>query len=118
MFISAYPDIENNVESKSLFHSIKRSDMDGMSFIFRVDEERWEDLDSDMPTRFITKIKKVFEVSAVNMPAYRDTDISARDQQALENARIVLENARSSELGNTGAELELLKLKAELLGKV
>jgi len=116
LFVRAYPDIENNSESKSLYHSIQRSDIDGMSFIFQVAEERWEDLDKDMPTRYIIKFKKVYEVSAVTMPAYRDTDISARDQQALENARMALENARS-ELVNSKNEVEFLKLKSQILMK-
>lgn len=112
--VKSYPDIENNAESKSLYHSIQRGDIDGMSFIFRVKEERWEDLDKPMPTRHIIKFEKVFEVSAVTMPAYRDTNISARDQQALDNARMTLENARS-ELGNSKDEqrLELEKLKLQ-----
>jgi HK97 family phage prohead protease len=108
--VKAYPDIDNNAESKSLYYSVQRGDIDGMSFIFRVAEERWEDLDKPIPTRHITKFKKVFEVSAVTMPAYRDTNISARDQQALENARMALENARS-ELDNSKNELEVTKLK-------
>ena len=116
--VTAYPDIENNAESRSLYHSIQRGDIDGMSFIFRVAEERWEDLDKDMPTRHILKFKKVYEVSAVTMPAYRDTNISARDQQALENASLVLENARrSAGLENPVSELELLKLRTQILSK-
>lgn len=115
--VKAYPDIENNTESKSLYHSIQRGDIDGMSFIFRVAEERWEDLDKPMPTRHIIKFKKVFEVSAVTMPAYRDTNISARDQQALENARTALENARS-ELVNSKSELiEIQKYKDAIFGR-
>jgi uncharacterized protein len=114
--VKCYPDIDNNVESKSLYYSIERGDIDGMSFIFIVSEERWEDLDKDMPTRHILKFKKVFEVSAVTMPAYRDTNISARDQQALENARMALVNARS-ELENSRNELEVARIKTQILMK-
>jgi phage head maturation protease len=66
-----------------------------MSFIFSVQDETWEDLEDDMPTRTITAIAKVFEVSPVSMPAYTGTDISARDQRALESAARALESARS-----------------------
>lgn len=118
LFVKAYPDIENNTESKSLYHSIQRGDIDGMSFIFRVSEERWEDLDKEMPTRHIIKFKKVFEVSAVTMPAYRDTNISARDQAALDNAARVLENARSTlESEKNEREMEVLKLRNQILMK-
>lgn len=97
--IRANLDIENNMDSKSLYSSIDRGDMDGMSFIFYVEEERWEGLDTDMPTRHILSISKVVEVSAVNFPAYSGTDIAlSRNADALENAKLVLENARANEL--------------------
>ena len=88
-----------------------------MSFIFYVDEERWEDLDTDMPTRHVLKISKVIEVSAVNFPAYTGTDINARDPRALDNAAMVLDNARSK-LDNLQTEqVELEKLKTQILMK-
>ncbi len=120
LYVKAFPDIENNAEAKSLYSAVTRGDIDGMSFIFYVKEERWVDLDKEIPTRHILKIKKVREVSAVNFPAYEGTDISARDQAALDNAARVLENARS-ELDNLKSEqtkqVELLKLKTQILMK-
>ena len=74
-----------------------------------------ENLDSDMPTRRIKKIAKVFEVSAVNQPAYSSTDINARDKEALDNAKLALDNARSQELDNS--ELEIEKLRTQILSK-
>jgi uncharacterized protein len=115
LHIKAKLDTENNTDAKSLYSSISRGDMDGMSFIFRVKDEKWEDLDSDMPTRRIQKIKKVMEVSAVTFPAYSGTDIHARDKQALDNAKLALDNVRSGELDNSKNELELEKLKFEEL---
>ena len=85
-----------------------------LSFMFRVDGEQWDDLESDHPTRRITKISKVYEVSAVTFPAYDDTTINARNEAALENARSALERARGAIPVDTGLELEKLKLK--LLG--
>jgi uncharacterized protein len=115
--VRASLDIEGNTEAKSLYSAVKRGDIDGMSFIFFVKDEKWEDLDSDMPTRRIQKIKKVIEVSAVNFPAYTGTDINARDQAALDNAaKSALENARS-QLDNSRYELEILKLKNQILLK-
>ncbi len=117
LFIRANMDIENNAEAKSLYSAVKREDITGMSFIFYVKEDRWEDLDTDMPTRHILKIAKVREVSAVNYPAYSGTDINARnDQSALENAKRALENARST-LENEKNEREALKLKNQILMK-
>lgn len=80
LYVKADLDIENNQEARALYSAIERGDIDGMSFAFRIKEQRWENLDSDMPTRVITKFAKVFEVSAVNNPAYSQTDINARDK--------------------------------------
>jgi HK97 family phage prohead protease len=107
-------DTENNAEAKSLHSAIARGDIDGMSFMFRIKEDKWENLDTDMPTRRILKIAKVFEVSAVNLPAYDDTDISARDQAALDSARQALERAKELESSN---EVEVLRLRAKILSK-
>lgn len=110
LHIKANLDVDNNSEAKSLYSAIKRGDIDGMSFIFYVEDEKWEELDSELPTRRIQKVKKVIEVSAVNFPAYQGTDINARDQAVLDNAAKALENARS-QLDNSNSELELEKLK-------
>lgn len=116
LYVRSDLDIENNSESKALYSSVKRGDIDGMSFIFYIKEQRWVDLDTDMPTRYISKIKKVREVSGVNFPAYKGTDINARDEQALDNAKLALDNARSQELDNS-KELEVLKLRTQILMK-
>lgn len=85
--------------------------------MFSIDAEEWSDLNSDKPTRTITKIGTVIEVSAVTLPAYEDTEINiARNSQALENARVTLENVRKSSKKSVDTdELELLKLKIKLL---
>lgn len=116
LLVKADLDIENNSEAKTLHSSISRGDIDGMSFAFRIKEQTWENLDTDMPTRRIQKIAKVFEVSAVNNPAYTQTDINARDKEALENAKTALDNARSNELDNSNA-LEIEKLRTQILMK-
>ena len=91
-------DIENNAEAKSLYSAVERGDLDGMSFMFTVDADAWEDLESDHPTRHIQKLGKVFEVSAVTFPAYEATTISARGlDEALESARLSLESAKAEQ---------------------
>ena len=97
MAIRVNLDTEGNPTSKSLFSATKRGDISGMSFAFLVNGEEWTDLDSEMPTRHITSISKVMEVSAVTWPAYEQTSIEARDAEALENAKAALERAKASE---------------------
>ncbi len=87
-------DVENNADSKALYSAVGRGDISGMSYIFAVRTDEWTGLDSDMPQRTITDIAKVYEVSAVSMPANPGTDISARSASALESAERVLESAR------------------------
>ena len=110
-------DVENNQEARALFSAIERGDMDGMSFCFRVKGQTWDNVDTDYPTRHITKIAKVYEVSAVNEPAYADTDISARDKAALESARKAVETARSASLESED-ELEIYRLRNEIMAQV
>ena len=74
-----------------------------------------------MPQRTITDIAKVYEVSAVSMPANPGTDINARSQSALESAQKTLESARARAALDSGTEqrsdLELEKLRTEILMK-
>lgn len=114
MSIRATLDTENNAESKALYSAVQRGDISGMSFMFTVDDEEWENLESEHPTRRIKAIGTIVEVSAVTFPAYDSTSISTRSQQALDNARAALEKAREKRddvkpLDN--GEIELLKAK-------
>lgn len=88
-------DVERNTEAKALYSAVDRGDVSGMSFMFAVDGDSWEGLESDMPKRTITAISKVYEVSAVTFPAYEQTSIQAADvDEALESAKSVLESAK------------------------
>jgi HK97 family phage prohead protease len=111
MAIRVNLDTENNTDARNLYSAIKRGDITGMSFMFTIDEERWEGLESDNPIRHIIKIGKVYEVSAVTFPAYESTEISARDKEALESAKATLESARRQSLESDKANLELEKAK-------
>lgn len=88
-------DTENNADAKNLYSAVSRGDIDGMSFMFTVDADAWDDIKSDHPTRTIRAIGKVFEVSAVTFPAYEATSIQARGlSDALDSAKESLESAR------------------------
>ena len=110
MAIRVNLDTENNTEARNLYSAIKRGDITGMSFMFTIDDEEWENLESDHPTRHIRKIGTVFEVSAVTFPAYESTEISARDKEALESAKLALDSAKRS-LESDKEALELEKAK-------
>ena len=107
-------DTENNATARSLYSAIERGDLSGMSFMMSIDGERWENLESNHPTRYIEKIGSVYEVSAVTWPAYDSTEINARSKEALDNARLALDRAKQrseQSLDNDLLELEKMKLK-------
>lgn len=112
-------DTENNTEARALYSAVQRGDISGMSFMFGIRNEEWENLDSDHPTRHIKDISTVVEVSAVTFPAYESTEINARCKGALDNARSAVETARQQrEPSVDTGELELLKEKAKILGGI
>ena len=111
MGIEVLLDTENNSEARSLYSAVKRGDLSGMSFMFSIDGEVWENLESDHPLRRIKSIGSVVEVSVVTFPAYDATEINARSKEALDNARSALESARQQNATSVDTELELLKEK-------
>lgn len=114
-------DTENNTEARALYSAVERGDISGMSFMFGVRDEEWDNLESEHPTRRIKAISTVVEVSAVTFPAYNSTTINARSKEALDNARSALESARQQTAATVDTDeskktLELLKEKTKLLG--
>lgn len=111
-------DTENNAQARALYSAVQRGDISGMSFMFSIRDEEWEDLDTDHPTRRIKDIGTVVEVSAVTFPAYESTEISARCKDALESARSALESARQQRGTSLDSDLELLKAKYEFKSRL
>lgn len=109
-------DTENNSEARSLYSAVQRGDISGMSFMFGIRDEEWENLDSDHPIRHIKDISTVVEVSAVTFPAYESTEINSRSKEALENARSAVDTARQQSEQSLDSDLELLKAKTKILG--
>lgn len=107
-------DTENNADARALYSAVERGDISGMSFMFVVDSDSWEELESEHPTRHIRKINKVFEVSAVTFPAYEATSITARGlSEALESARASLESAKA-ERREIERKKQLIRILAEV----
>ncbi len=118
MAIRVNLDVKNNSDARNLYSAIERGDISGMSFMFRVDDEEWTELESEHPTRHVRKISDVVEVSAVTFPAYEDTSISVRNKEALDNAKLALDSAKRSKEETLESALELEKAKFEALLKV
>jgi len=116
LLVAADLDIENNPEARGLYSAVKRGDVDGMSLEFRVKEQLWENRNAKMPTRVIKKFAKVYEVSAVNDPAYSETDIHARG--SLEDDRLALESVRKAYELENSKQLEIARLKLKIMMEV
>jgi HK97 family phage prohead protease len=93
--------LANTTGGNDLYTLISRGDIDKMSFAFTVKSERY---DRQSRTRVIEKIDKLFDVSAVDLPAYPTTSISARAFYEMEIEKEV-------------KDLEKSKLRKELLLK-
>lgn len=68
-------DLGSTAASRQMYEAISAGLVDQMSFAFVVDGE---DYDKNTRTRTITHIKKLYDVSAVSIPANPGTEISAR----------------------------------------
>lgn len=100
LFVCA--DLSKSSAAKELHEEISSGLVTRMSWAFIVGASRWEDDNiKKTSTRTITKIKKVFDVSAVSIPANSGTEISARsliDGVIETRKQEMLEQARQLEL--------------------
>ncbi len=89
--IEAY--LSGTQAGRELYEEIDGGYIDKMSFSFTISESAYN---SDTHTRTITKVKKLYDVSAVDIPAYQDTSISARSFFELEHSKEIaaLEQAK------------------------
>lgn len=90
-------DLAGTAEGRNLHEEIKGGYIDKMSFSFTIAESSYN---VDTHTRTITKIKKLYDVSAVDIPAYNETSISARGFFEEEHSKefAALEQARRRKL--------------------
>lgn len=102
--ITAQLDVENNPQARALHSAVARGDITGMSFMFHVKEDSWE-RENDVLVRHIQRIDKIIDVSAVTIPAYPSTSISAR------SAGFETDDGQEQRKKAEKLELEKLKLK-------
>lgn len=105
-------DLPNTTLGNDVHETIKRGDVDGVSFGFQMNKQEWDEADPDNIVRTVTKAKLV-EVSPVAFPAYPDSQVSAREYDPYKKH---IEELQKEELPKIVAEqrkreLQLLKLK-------
>ena len=97
-------DLSKSQAARQMHEEIDSGLVTKMSWAFTVAEDKYN---KDTHTRTITKIKKVYDVSAVSLPANNDTSISARSYY-----NGVIEEEKQ-ELLERQKSLEIEKLKFE-----
>lgn len=70
-------DLSSTEDSRRMYESIKAGLVTQMSWAFTIADDG-DEYDEKTHTRTISKVKKVYDVSAVSIPANPNTDISAR----------------------------------------
>lgn len=96
--------------NRDLYKAIQEGLIDKMSFAFNVADggDTWT-FGEEETKREVTDIAKLWDVSVVDTPFYDSTSIYARSLELLESEERRLESLR---------ELELMKLKIKVKGKV
>jgi len=94
-----FADLSKSVGAKELFEEIRSGLITKMSWAFTVADDEY---DRNTHTRTIKRVKKVYDVSAVSIPANGGTEISARSY---------LNGLIEAEKRETLARLELAKAK-------
>lgn len=102
-------DLSKNATGRELYEDIKNGFYDKMSFAFTVAESSY---DNTTRTRTITKIKRLFDVSAVTFAAYEQTSLVARSWA---EAQAEIELAEASKQEAEADQLELERFRAKVL---
>lgn len=76
--------LANTTAGRDLYELVKRGDIDKMSFSFSTAAEERDDSVEGEITYTVKKIGKLYDVAAVPMPAYEDTQLYARRQGDVE----------------------------------
>lgn len=104
LFVCA--DLSKSDAARSLFEDIDSELVTKMSWAFTIADEEY---DKENRTRIIKRIKKVYDVSAVSMPANADTQINARSY-----INGVIDEERQ-ELSERNHKKKLLEIKLKLM---
>jgi len=111
MFIAA--DLSKTHKSRSLYEDIQVGNVTRMSWAFVPSEEQYtEDSENKVFTTRITRVKKVYDVSAVSYPADPNTEISARN---LVNGAIEARRQRESLQREMARKRKELALRAKAI---
>lgn len=98
-------DLSGTEAGRQLYEEVKGGYIDKMSFAFTVDKDEYDQTEH---LRRVRRIKRLYDVAAVDIPAYEATSLSARSYFAAEAERAAAE----------AAERERRKKKIKILTEV
>ena len=98
-------DLSGSQRGREMYEEIRSGLIDQMSFAFTVDEDSY---DRTTRTRTILRMRKLYDVSAVSMPANPGTDISARSASWIDGA---IEQERAERLEAEKRERDKQKIR-------
>ena len=98
----------NTQFAADLMESMKRGDVDSMSFAFIATEETWTERKDDATLRELKDLD-LFDISAVTYPAYEGTSVGLRSAESIFNDHIQSLEGQAPE-GDDDAEREGLEL--------
>ena len=107
--------------ARDLVTSIRRGDVDSMSFAFRAVKESWTERKDELPLRELEDVD-LFDISPVTYPAYQETSVGLRSAEAIFNEHVESLAAQecdsdddadttAQECGDRRRRLVMLKLK-------
>lgn len=99
-------DLSGTEEGRRLYEEIKGGYIDKMSFAFTVSEDSY---DRDTHMRCILRIERLYDVAAVDIPAYDATSISARSYFSAEAEKVKQAEARAQKIQKLKLLLEVMR---------
>src|SRR5690625_2256516 len=99
-------DLPKTTIGNDTYESIKRGDVDGVSFGFRVEDDEVQEPEDDLPLRTVKKAK-LLEVSAVAFPAYPDSEVSARGYDRMKQYDNELKEYREEQVAKINTLIKL-----------
>jgi len=97
-------DLPNTTLGNDTYETVKRGDVDGVSFGFRAKKQEWDDTDPDNVIRTVLQAD-VLEISPIAFPAYPDSQIQARGNDPY---KVYLDEKEERELKERRERLALL----------
>lgn len=99
-------DLSGTEEGRRLYEEVKGGYLDKMSFAFTIKADEY---DKENRTRSITRIKRLYDVAVVDIPAYESTSVMARSFYQAEADKDLAEAKRKLELMKTKYYYEEVK---------